>query len=256
MQQLVWEGDTRYGHYQVVDGMYDGRPARVLYSGNRQAAQSGIATDNDSNLLFEYNQRFMELAEAVRPKTVAVIGGGVGTLPKALLEHLPDVQIDVVEPDTVLTKLAYNFFDLPVDERLRIVASDGRSFLREQSKRYDLLVVDAFHHTTIPIELKTIEAFQAYAAHLEPAGLLLVNVISAYHGPRTHPLQQMCGAALRVFHQVDLFVVARGYSLWLPQNFIITAQNTQRVLNDYTRGTPIEPPEIQPSSVLHDKKLG
>src|SRR3954469_25939647 len=120
MQQVVWEGDTAYGHYQVVDAPYDGRPARVLYSGDHQAAQSGVATDGQPDLLFDYNQRLFEIARGVQPKTVLLIGGGVGTLPTALLAALPDVQVDMVEPDDGLTKLAYQYFDLPVDDRLRL----------------------------------------------------------------------------------------------------------------------------------------
>src|ERR1700760_605289 len=107
MQHILWEGDTIYGHYQVVDTLYDGRPARVLYSGDRQAAQSGIAKDASPSLLFDYNQRVFELLTSVLPKRVLLIGGAVCTLPKALLAALPDVQIDVIEPDSGLTKLAY-----------------------------------------------------------------------------------------------------------------------------------------------------
>ena len=219
----VWDGDTVFGRYQVVDCWYDGRPARVLYSGDRQAAQSGVATDGKPELLFDYNQRFMELALAQRPRTVAIIGGGTGTFATALLAALPEVRVDMVEPNANLTDLGYEFFDLPVDERLQIFHTDGRTFLREHAARYDLVVVDAFSHTTMPKDLATAAAARAYRRHLTVHGLLAMNVISGYNGLGAVPLAQLGSLLGTVFEQVEVFVARRGYSLWLPQNFVVIA---------------------------------
>lgn len=251
-QHILWEGDTTHGHYQVVDTLYDGRPARVLYSGNRQAAQSGMAKDTKPDLLFDYNQRFFELATALVPRAILLIGGGVSTLPTALLQALPDMRIDVVEPDAGLTQLAYDFFSLAVDARLTIFHTDGRSFLREHASRYDMIIVDAFMHTTIPPDLKTMEAFQAYAKHLQPEGVLAVNVISGYYGSHAQVLRNMYGAALQSFNMVDIFLASRGYSLWLPQNFVLAAQKGTLPLRDYVRYEAVAPPEMRPDELLRD----
>lgn len=242
------------GHYQVVDTLYDGRPARVLYSGDRQAAQSGVAKDDNPDLLFDYNQRMFELITTLVPEKVLLIGGGVGTLPKALLDALPDIHVDMVEPDSGLTDLAYRYFDLPVDERLRIFNTDGRSFLREHATRYDMILVDAFMHTTIPKDLKTLEAFHAYHKHLRPKGILAMNVISGYYGPSARVLHEMYAAALAHFDTIDVFLASRGYSLWLPQNFVLTAQKQNDLpLRDYMRHEAVKPPETHPGGALHDE---
>ncbi|HSX15774.1 MAG TPA: fused MFS/spermidine synthase [Candidatus Saccharimonadales bacterium] len=253
MQRVIWEGDTRLDHYQVVDTPYDGRPARVLYSGNRQAAQSGVATDGERDLLFDYIQRMFELAQGVVPRSVLVVGGGVGTLPKALYDALPDVRVDVVEPDEGLTRLAYDYFDLPVDERITMFHTDGRTFLREHATRYDMIFVDAFTHTTIPPELRTLETFQAYQKHLRTNGVLVVNIISTYHGSGVQPLQPLYAAAVQTFEAVDIFLASKGYSLWLPQNFVLAAQQgVEHLLQDYVRHESVKPPEVHPGSVLYD----
>lgn len=253
-QEVLWEGNTEYGHYQVVDTLYDSRPARVIYSGDRQAAQSGVAKDTNPDLLFDYNQRMFELATNLVPKTMLLIGGGVGTLATALLAALAGVQIDIVEPDKGLVKLAYKYFDLPVDERLRLHSTDGRSFLRQTAERYDLVLVDAFQHTTIPKDLKTLEAFQAYYKHLQPQGVLAMNIISGYHGPTAHTLQQIYAASLQTFETVDIFLASRGYSFWLPQNFVLAAQKQNNLpLRDYVRHDAVKPPEVSPASVLRDE---
>lgn len=253
-QEILWEGDTALGRYQVVDTLYDNRPARVLYSGDRQAAQSGVAKDNNPDLLFDYNQRMFELATSLLPKSLLLIGGGVGTLPKALLEALPDIHVDMVEPDSGLTDLAYKFFDLPVDDRLHIYHTDGRSFLREHAERYDMVLVDAFMHTTIPKNLKTLEAFRAYGKHLQPEGVLSMNVISGYYGPSAHVLKEICAAAADTFAVVEAFLASHGYSLWLPQNFVLTAQKDKGLsLKDYMRYDSVKLPEVSSADVLSDE---
>jgi spermidine synthase len=258
MQRIVWEGNTARGHFQVVDGLYDGRESRVLYSGEKQAAQSGLARDGQPDLLFDYNQRLLELALGMQPRTVLMLGGGVGTLPQALLAELPAVHVDMVEPDPGLAELAYRYFDLPVDSRLRLFCTDGRSFLAEHIECYDMVFVDAFTHTAIPRGLKTLEAFRAYRAHLNTPGVLAMNVISGYHGQSAHPLRQTYAAALSTFDVVDIFLATQGYSMWLPQNFILTAQKTagqnsaERPLGQYVRHAAAKPPEVHPDMVLHD----
>jgi len=253
MQQLLWEGDTPRGHYQVIDTLYDGRKSRVLYSGDRQAAQSGIPKDDNPRLLFDYNQRMFEIVTALKPRAMLVVGGGVFTLPTALLHELPALHIDAVEPDEGLTELAERFFDLPDDDRLRIYNTDGRSFLREHPDRYDLIFIDAYMHTTIPRELKTRQAFAAYHAHLKSGGLLTMNVISGYEGQHARVLKEVCAAAKLSFDSVDLYLAGSGYSLWLPQNFVLTAQSgTYIPLEAYTHGEPKGLPEGYNQAVIED----
>lgn len=254
MQNILWEGDTQVGHYQVADTLYDGREARVLYSGDRQAAQSGVAKDGKPDLLFDYNQRLYELAISLVPKRILLIGGGVFTLPTALLKVLPTTIIDAVEPDAGLTELAQQFFDLPVSDRLHIYNTNGRTYLREHSARYDMIIVDAYNHTTIPREAKTLQAFEAYYSHLGAKGVLAMNVISGYYGSGARTLQEVYAAATRTFDAVDVFLATRGYTLWLPQNFVLVAQKGQNLpLKDYVRHDAVSPPETHPEMALNDE---
>jgi hypothetical protein len=250
---IVWEGDTAYGHFQVVDGSYDGRPARVLYSGGGRAAQSGVALDNETDLLFDYNQRFFELVTNLVPRSILLIGGGVGTLPTALLRTLPDVRVTMVEPNDALIRIGHRYFDLPIDERLTIYVADGRSYLREHAARFDMVLVDAFEHTTMPRDLKTVEAFRAYRRHLQSPGLLAINLISGYFGASPHVLESVYAAALQTFDTVDIFRAGAGYSLWLPQNFVLTAQaGSDWPIGDYVRHDAVKPPEVGPERALRD----
>jgi len=253
MPTTVWEGKTAFGEYQIIDTLYDGRPARVLYSDNRLAAQAGVPTDGKRELLFDYNQRLFELVTNLLPARVLLIGGSVCTLPMALLRVLPNIRIDVVEPDAELFELARQYFDLPQDERLQCFATDGRSYLRQVSERYDMILVDVYDGVNIPHDMRTLQAIHALKAHLHSGGIVAQNIISGLTGRSAGQLREIYAGFLQVFDEVDIFLASRGYSLQLPQNFILTAQQTPaRRLQDYMRYEAVAPPEVNPNEASSD----
>lgn len=234
-RRIVWEGETGSGHHQIIDCTYDGRPARVLYSGQQQAAQSGIPKDDRAELLFDYNQRLFELITSVRPQRLLLVGGSIGVLPQALAEALPEVTIDSLEPDEQIVELGYRYFGFCPNDRIRHLARDGSSYLEDTAKTYDMLVIDAFEHTTIPPDLTTTAAITRYAEHLQPGGMVAMNIISSYLGRGCEVVQGIATRFSEQFSSVELFLAGVGYSLWLPQNFVLVAQRNKASVAPYMR---------------------
>lgn len=252
-EDTVYEGDTALEHYQVVDMLYDGRPARVLYSGNRRAAQSGLARDDNPDLLFDYNQRFLELVRQLHPRRVLLIGGGVFTLPLALLSTLPDVLIDAVELDPGLTPIATDYFNLPTgDKRLRIYNDDGRHYLATTREVYDVILLDAFAHTKIPRGLASREAAELIHGRLSKRGVAAANVISAYYGQHATTIRHFVAAYRPLFAGVQVFPASHSLlSHWLPQNYVLVAQKGRpRPLE--LRYRALETLAVSPDDALHD----
>jgi len=238
---IVFETDTQYAHYQVWDMLYDGRPARVLYSGQRQAAQSGIARDSRSDLLFDYNQRFLELVSGVLPTRLLLIGGGMYTLPMALLPILPSLTIDVVELDADLDAIAARFFNLKPDHRLRIIHADGRDYLDHNTTLYDMILIDAFTHTAPPDSLVSAEAVAQYKRSLKDDGIAATNIISALQGRGADDLKRLAKAYKMDFRQVDIFPATQLLSPWLSQNLVLVAQaGHSRPITSYLRHPPLD----------------
>jgi spermidine synthase len=222
---VLYEFDTDYGHYQVVDMVYDGRPARVLFSGNQRAAQSGVATDISDDLLFDYNQRMFELVVGYQPQRLLLIGGGMYTLPTALLAELPDITMDVVELDEGLEPVARQYFGLGSDERLRIIYDDGLSFITTNNTRYDMILIDAYTHELAEPSLSSAEAVSHLTRGLAPDGVIVSNVIASYFGRRSQALRRLMDHYHeQQYSDVALFPASQSLSLWLPQNLILTAQ--------------------------------
>lgn len=241
---VLFRGDTAFGHYEVLDTIYDGRPARVIYSGDRIAAQAGIARDDDPELLFDYNQRFFELIAGLKPKRLLVIGGGVYTLPMAVLAAFPDIMVTAVEIDAELDAIATKFFGLKPDPRLHIIHMDGREFLNTNGTPYDMIVVDAFINVDVPRSLVTKEAAIQYHRNLRRGGIVAMNIISAYQG-RNEILRRQYRAFRAAFRRVEVYPAGKGYALTLPQNLLIIGQKGRNQKpGAYLRYASLDSPEL------------
>lgn len=253
-ETILLETDTGLDHYAVVELTYEGRPARVLFSGANRAAQSGVALDDGSDLLFDYNQRFLELVSGLYPRRLLLIGGGAYTLPMALCAALPELTVDVVEIDPALDKIAADYFGFKPSKRLRVIHQAGRRYLDGTSQIYDIILVDAFAHLSIPRQLASAEAAAAVYRRLAPNGVAAINLISAYQGRTATTLRRLVAAYQNKFQRLDIFPAAHGLTSWLPQNMLLVAQKDKpRDLAPLMRYAPFEVPEIPPAEALHDK---
>lgn len=210
--------------FQVVDMIYAGRPARILFTNDHAAAQSGIARDDKPELLFDYNQRFLEVAEGMQPHRILLIGGGAYTWPMAVLRNFPHAHIDVVEPDVSLDDIAARFFGFEPDERLRIIHQDGARFLETDTYTYDLIVIDAFNGIVVPESIITDHAIAAMRKHLNDNGTVTMNIVSPYWGRGGEGLRRCFDQFHSVFERAGVYPADSKYSLWQSQNFVLVAR--------------------------------
>jgi len=252
-ETILFETDTDLGHYQVVDRIYEGRPARVLFSGPSRSAQSGIGLDDDPDLLFDYNQRLLEVANALYPAHILVIGGGAFTLPMALGASLPDATVDVVELDSGLPAIAKDYFGLKPSDRLRIITDDGRGYLESTDQQYDMIVLDVFQNLSVPRQFLTAEFIELVNNHLTANGSLAMNIIATYQGRNTGLIKSQIAGYSNSFTSVTVFPAAHGLTAWLPQNLVLVAQKQPlEDLATYVRFTPFELLPTNVSDILTD----
>lgn len=111
--------------------------------------------------------------------SILVLGYAGGTLGKILRASAPkdmQITIDAVEIDPVVTELSKQYFGVRDDERT-MYTMDGRSFLQQSKKQYDLIFIDAYSQEIyIPPHMLSTEFFSEVAAHLTPEGLAAFNI--------------------------------------------------------------------------------
>jgi spermidine synthase len=176
--KVVFAEDTRYHRLAVVDDA----DSRYLRFDN--SLQSAMYLDDPFSTRYRYTDLF-HLGIAYNPdaRNVLFIGLGAGSSEKRMWRDFPGLQIQAVELDPVVVDVAYRYFGLPRDPRLRVDVGDGRRFLAGDDRRWDVIVVDAFFADAIPAHLVTQEFLALARSRLAPSGVVVTNAIGALAGP-------------------------------------------------------------------------
>ncbi len=113
-------------------------------------------------------------------KKVGLIGLGTGTL--AAYGKTGDVY-RVYEINPQVINLAQKEFSFMRDSQahIEIVQGDARlSLEKEEPQKFDVLAVDAFSGSSVPIHLITREAMAVYLRHLNPDGIIAFHVTNRF----------------------------------------------------------------------------
>ncbi len=160
-------------------------------------------------LYLPYSQLFVAaLALPPDPKRALIMGQGGGSMSKWLAHHWPELDVDVVEVDPSVLRVAEEYFEYRPPANHRLYAEDARVFLR--SKRhgsYDIIWVDVFARHLIPFHLTTQEFFEEVRASLHSNGVLVVNLASSGEGPDRQRAQAVVKTMRTVFPVLESYGV-------------------------------------------------
>lgn len=217
-QGLRYEQDTVYHRITVSD------EGDIRYLKLDNYWQSGLDLADRLRTVFPYSD-YMHLPVLFVPdaRHVLMVGLGGGTVPARYHQDYPQMTVDVVELDPTIIAVAGQYFDVRGNDRLRLIANDGRLFLTRTADRYDIILLDAYLIDTIPFHLATREFYETARAHLTPGGVLASNVIGALGGPRSGLFRAIYKTFRAVFPTVYVFPVEwyRFQSLEAVRNIII-----------------------------------
>lgn len=115
-----------------------------------------------------------------QPGELLLIGLGGGSVVKNFARD--GWKVDAVEIDPTVIRVAQEHFGLAASEG-NIFPMDGRQYLLNHEKNYEIIAMDAFGSSSIPFHLVTAEAFALIASRLNPEGILAINIeaLGWYH---------------------------------------------------------------------------
>jgi len=195
--RVIWDRETEYQYARVTE-----RPngERRLELNEGQAIHSVYRPGEW--LTYDYWDEMLVLPFATTtrlPRSVAILGNAAGTTARAYGHYFPAARVDGVEIDPALTKIGERLFDLR-GPNLHLHTADARPFLRRATRRWDVIVVDAYRQPYIPFYLSTREFFSEVRDHLTPGGVVLINV---GHPRESDRLEKVLSATMgRVFRTV------------------------------------------------------
>ena len=171
----IFETESAYNYIQVLE--FNGTRYLRLNEGQ------GVHSEYSPDTLFYGGpwQQFLagpffnpdrEPADVTR---IGIVGLAAGTTARQSAAVFPNVTMDGWEIDPKIVKVGRTYFDMNLPD-LNVYIQDGRLGLEQSREKYDLIIVDAYRPPYIPPHLTTQEFFQIAADHLNPDGVLAINV--------------------------------------------------------------------------------
>lgn len=224
-----------------------GNQVRVLQQGG--VYQSATYLDERRfEPVFAYYRAFDHMFDAEVPKRaetgtgidrVLMMGGGGYAYPKYALSTYPTLNMDVVEIDPSITRLARRWFFLDELERiaagrLRLITADARAFVSQslaEGVRYDAIVNDCFAGHEPVRALATVEALCQVKVCLNPGGLYLANVVTSAGGENVDFLRDAAATAAAVFSHVHV-IPCEDTSFGAEDNYLLIATDGDYAFHD------------------------
>lgn len=191
-RKVIWEKETEYQYARVVEDEQDGE--RTLELNEGQAIHS-VYTPGQW-LTGNYWDELLVLPTLMRgtpPRTMAILGNAAGTTVRQYGHYFPQTRMDAVEIDGDLSDVGRRLFDMHAPH-LRVHTADARPYLRADDRRYDAILVDAYRQPYIPFYLSTKEFFALVRKHLNPGGVVVINV---GHPEGSTDLEKVLAATMR-----------------------------------------------------------
>jgi len=117
------------------------------------------------------------------PLRMGIVGLGIGTIAGYCTQndylHFYEIDPNIVDYSTKYFSYINNCRG--IGGQVDFATGDARLSLQQElsssgSQNYDLLIIDAFTGTTIPMHLLTAEAIRLYLSHLSPIGFVAVHI--------------------------------------------------------------------------------
>jgi spermidine synthase len=226
--KTLLQKDTFYHHIRIEED----DEARYMYFD--RTLQSAMNLKDPTGLRLIYS-RYTSLGFTFRPdaRKMLVIGLGGGSIPKKVQKAFPNVEIDAVEIDPEVIKMAKDFFNVKESNNLHLHAQDGRLFLSRTTNQYDIILLDAYFTDAMPFHLTTKQFFELAQKKLTPNGIVVANLISAVTGPSGKIARAFVRTQRQIFPQTYVFAARRpdNVSLDTIQNVIVVATRDKQRLD-------------------------
>ena len=180
---LEHEEVSAFSHIRVRrDG--DVRALTFVRDNGQEVVQSRVKLSAPDTLVAPYaRSMFASYLYQPQPRRVLIVGLGGGAMVRFLTHHEPQAQIDAVEIDPAVVRLADQYFDVRSGGNVRVHTADAVAFVQSVTHPYDLILMDAFLRpssetdtTGVPTRLKTLEFLGRLKQALAPGGVVAFNV--------------------------------------------------------------------------------
>lgn len=185
--KLVYGSEGLLGQLMVLDYPHynkeqkvDGHSRWLFVNRISQTMYDSLADENNNEeKYFTYVYRISEYVDSF-PKTtkVLLLGLGGGSVAKKLISK--GFSVDVCELDERIAMVAKKYFYL--SDKASITVDDARHYIRNCTKKYDIIIFDTFRGEDTPNHVFTKESLQETKQLLNSGGIVFVNSLGYIEG--------------------------------------------------------------------------
>ncbi|MGA3020646.1 MAG: fused MFS/spermidine synthase [Candidatus Micrarchaeales archaeon] len=221
---VIYQSDTPYYHLEVIKV-----PGLLLLV----TSLPGVQTDAYANLtdprsLDYYGYQSILYYGPNEVKSALYLGLGGGSMISDLYQNT-NSSIDVVEIDPVVISVAEKYFGISNNSRIKVYNQDARFFLRNSTKKYDMIVLDAYGQSlSLPYFLVSEEAAREMESRLNPNGSVFINLISPIEGNNAGIFKSVYNTFNSVFPNLYFFALNSNHLNSMQNIEVIASTNTTR----------------------------
>ncbi len=238
-EAIVYRRDGVYQRITIYEGEQLGRPTRFLLLDRSESGAMFLDSNDPRDLAYDYT-KYYALYKIFTPRVerALVLGGGAYSIPKALLRDLPEADVDVAEIEPSLFDLAKRYFAVPDAARLHNHVEDGRRFLHDAARSYDLIFGDVYYsYFSVPPHFTTQEFFALAKDRLAPGGVFIANMIGDLSRRQPSLIMAEIKTFKTVFPNSYFFAVESPEKTGLIQNITLVGYNSDRYVD--VRSPPV-----------------
>ena len=143
--------------------------------------QAGFINTDFYNGNLPYINYFL-IPAIINPKieNILLIGLGSGKIVNDLEYLLPDLKtFDVVDLEENIVSIAQNYFDFKPSNKFSFILQDGLTYLRNNKKKYDLIIVDLANNDGIDLRFLSEDYFKSIKKSLKKSGIFVSNMCAS-----------------------------------------------------------------------------
>lgn len=146
-----------------------------------------------------------------------ILGFGTGSIAELVNKYNPDCIIDGVEIDEKVLDLGRKYFNTGTMRNVNIYCAPADTFIKECSKKYDLIIIDVFLDIIVPAELETEKFLLSLKNCMNPGGIVIFNKV-IYTKTIKDQIPLLTGLYKKIFEKFELLTVMRSGKIFIAHN--------------------------------------
>ena len=168
-QKVLDSRETYYGNITVTEN-----------GGQYNFFENGSLLYTTDNTITSEEYTHYALMQHKDPKNVLLVSGGLAGMVSEMLKYSSIENVDYVEVNPQLISMAAKYSLLPTDKRVHLIVGDGRRYIQQTKKKYDIVIFAVPDPSSLQINrFYTNELLAILKQKLQPGAVILYGISSS-----------------------------------------------------------------------------